>query len=61
MITAMQTVEVRFKGTRKGYYLWSHPLEPLRVTEPVIVEADRGQDFGRISAVGDTAAQKFGS
>ncbi|HEX6090708.1 MAG TPA: regulatory iron-sulfur-containing complex subunit RicT [Gemmatimonadales bacterium] len=61
MITATQTVEVRFKGTRKGYFLWSHPLEPLRVTEAVIVEADRGQDFGRISAIGDTAAKKCGS
>ena len=61
MITATQTVEVRFKGTRKGYYLWASPLEPLRVTEPVIVEADRGQDFGRISAVGETAAKKCGS
>ncbi len=61
MITATQTVEVRFKGTRKGYYLWHSPQDPLRVTEAVIVEADRGQDFGRISAVGDTAAKKCGS
>jgi cell fate regulator YaaT (PSP1 superfamily) len=61
MITATQTVEVRFKGTRKGYYLWNSALEPLRVTEAVIVEADRGQDFGRVSAVGETAAKKCGS
>jgi cell fate regulator YaaT (PSP1 superfamily) len=61
MITATQTVEVRFKGTRKGYYLWPSPQDPLRVTEAVIVEADRGQDFGRISAVGETADRKCGS
>lgn len=61
MITATQTVEVRFKGTRKGYFLWNGPQDPLRVTEAVIVEADRGQDFGRISAVGETAAKKCGS
>jgi cell fate regulator YaaT (PSP1 superfamily) len=61
MITATQTVEVRFKGTRKGYYLWNSPQDPLRVTEAVIVEADRGQDFGRVSAVGETAAKKCGS
>jgi cell fate regulator YaaT (PSP1 superfamily) len=61
MITATQTVEVRFKGTRKAYYAWPALQDPLRVTEAVIVEADRGQDFGRISAVGDTAAKKCGS
>ena len=61
MITATQTVEVRFKGTRKGYYLWNSPQDPLRVTEAVIVEADRGLDFGRVSAVGETAAKKCGS
>lgn len=61
MITATQTVEVRFKGTRKGYYLWPSLQDPLRVTEAVIVEADRGQDFGRISAVGETADRKCGS
>jgi cell fate regulator YaaT (PSP1 superfamily) len=61
MITATQTVEVRFKGTRKGYYRWPSPDDPLRVTEAVIVEADRGQDFGRISAVGETADRKCGS
>jgi cell fate regulator YaaT (PSP1 superfamily) len=61
MITATQTVEVRFKGTRKSYYLWNSPQDPLRVTDGVIVEADRGHDFGRVSAVGEVAAKKCGS
>ncbi|MBA3659908.1 MAG: hypothetical protein H0W67_09945 [Gemmatimonadales bacterium] len=56
-----QTVEVRFKGTRKGFYTWSEDNLPLRVHDPVVVEADRGRDLGRVSAVGDTAAKKCAS
>ncbi len=52
-----QTVEVRFKGTRKAYFLWSGD-EPLRVGEAVIVEVERGKDFGRITAAGDLAEKK---
>ena len=56
-----QTVEVRFKGTRRSFYNWPHEdTEPLRLQESVIVDADRGEDFGRISAVGDVAAKKCG-
>lgn len=56
-----QTVEVRFKGTRRAFYNWPHEdTEPLRLQESVIVGADRGEDFGRISAVGDVAAKKCG-
>jgi cell fate regulator YaaT (PSP1 superfamily) len=56
-----QTVEVRFKGTRRAFYHWPHEAtEPLRLQESVIVDADRGEDFGRVSAVGDTAAKKCG-
>jgi cell fate regulator YaaT (PSP1 superfamily) len=56
-----QTVEVRFKGTRKGYFVWADPAEPLRLQEPVIVEVERGKDFGRVTAVGDVATRKCGS
>ena len=56
-----QTVEVRFKGNRKGIYHWAAEAEPLRLQDAVIVEADRGQDFGRITAVGETALKKCGS
>lgn len=56
-----QTVEVRFKGTRRAFFQWPHEdTEPLRLAESVIVDADRGEDFGRISAVGDVAAKKCG-
>ena len=54
----MQTIEVRFKGNRKSFFTWSHEEEPLRLQEPVIVEAERGLDFGRVNSVGDTAAKK---
>ena len=56
-----QTVEVRFKGTRKAYFLWPATDTPLKVNEYVVVEADRGRDLGRITAVGDTATKKCGS
>lgn len=55
--TSVQTVEVRFKGTRKGYFTWSEP-EPLRLNEAVIVEVERGKDFGRVSATGEVAEKK---
>jgi cell fate regulator YaaT (PSP1 superfamily) len=54
------TVEVRFKGTRKGYFLWPEDSEPLRVQDPVIVEVERGRDLGRVTAVGELAAKKCG-
>lgn len=57
----MQTVEVRFKGNRKAFFTWPEEGEPLRLQEPVIVEAERGFDFGRINATGETAAKKCGS
>lgn len=56
-----QTVEVRFKGNRKGLYDWAGTDDQLRMRDPVIVDADRGQDLGRISAVGETALKKCGS
>ncbi|HEU4588577.1 MAG TPA: regulatory iron-sulfur-containing complex subunit RicT [Gemmatimonadales bacterium] len=58
--TSVQTVEVRFKGTRKGYFTWSEP-EPLRLNEAVIVEVERGKDFGRVSATGEAAEKKCAS
>jgi hypothetical protein len=55
------TVEVRFKGNRKDYFLWPDDAEPLRLSDPVIVPAERGLDFGRVSAVGETATKKCAS
>jgi cell fate regulator YaaT (PSP1 superfamily) len=55
------TVEVRFKGNRKDYFLWPDDAEPLRLADPVIVPVDRGLDFGRITAVGEVATKKCAS
>ncbi|HEV7365901.1 MAG TPA: regulatory iron-sulfur-containing complex subunit RicT [Gemmatimonadales bacterium] len=55
-----QTIEVRFKGTRKAYFLWEEEADPIRVKECVIVEVERGRDLGRVTAVGDMAAKKCG-
>ncbi len=52
-----QLVEVLFKGHRKAYFEWHEP-EPLRAREPVIVESERGLDFGLVNAVGALAQQK---
>jgi cell fate regulator YaaT (PSP1 superfamily) len=55
-----QTVEVRFKGTRKAYFLWEDAEAPLRAGEAVLVEVERGHDLGRVTAVGDVAEKKCG-
>ena len=55
-----QTVEVRFKGTRKGYFVWDDEADPIRVKETVVVEVERGRDLGRVTAIGDTATKKCG-
>ena len=53
-----QTIEVRFKGTRKAYFVWEDSESPIRTGEAVLVEVERGRDFGRVTAVGDVAAKK---
>ncbi|TFG52889.1 MAG: hypothetical protein E4H37_04735 [Gemmatimonadales bacterium] len=55
-----QTVEVRFKGTRRDFFVWPAADDPLRLKEGVIVEVDRGRDFGWVSAVGEVALKKCG-
>jgi cell fate regulator YaaT (PSP1 superfamily) len=52
------TIEVRFKGNRKDYFLWADESEPLRLWEPVIVPVERGLDFGRVSSTGEAASKK---
>lgn len=56
-----QTIEVRFKGTRKAYFVWDDEADPIRVKEAVVVEVERGRDLGRVTAVGDMAAKKCGT
>ena len=52
-------LEVRFKGNRREYFTWpSEDPPPLRVDDAVIVEVERGQDLGVVSAVGEIAEKK---
>ena len=51
--------EVRFKGSRTRYFTYGG-LD-LRPGTHVIVEADRGEDLGRVSAVGLIAERKCSS
>lgn len=50
-------IEVRFKGNRREYFTWPS-ADSLHVDEPVIVEVERGQDFGLVSALGAVAEKK---
>ncbi len=50
-------VEVAFKGNRKEFYLWDGEEIP-RLDSSVIVEADRGEDLGRVHSVGELAQRR---
>lgn len=52
-----QLIEVRFKGKRRDFYA-AHLVPPLRSREYVVVEADRGQDLGLVTAIGELAKRK---
>ena len=54
-----QTVEVRFKGTRRDFFLWTDEQDPLRLKEAVVVEAERGLDFGRVLFGGRGGAEEM--
>ena len=51
--------EVSFKGTRKAYF--AYEALDLAPGAHVIVEADRGEDLGEISALGSIAERKCSS
>jgi cell fate regulator YaaT (PSP1 superfamily) len=51
-------VEVAFRGNRKEFFLWSGD-EPPAVHTSLVVEADRGEDLGRVHATGDLAALRL--
>jgi cell fate regulator YaaT (PSP1 superfamily) len=51
--------EVRFKGTRKAYFTYGDLAVAPGVS--VVVEADRGEDLGIVSAVGVIAERKCSS
>jgi cell fate regulator YaaT (PSP1 superfamily) len=52
-------IEVSFKGNRREFFIWDGE-EPPRMHAPVIVEADRGEDLGRVNAVGELAQRRCG-
>jgi cell fate regulator YaaT (PSP1 superfamily) len=52
----MQIIEVSFKGNRRAYYGSEHG--DVSLNEYVIVEADRGEDLGRVTASGAVAERK---
>jgi cell fate regulator YaaT (PSP1 superfamily) len=51
-----QIIEVGFKGNRREYFLAERDL--ARMNAYVIVEADRGEDIGRVTASGAIAERK---
>jgi cell fate regulator YaaT (PSP1 superfamily) len=50
-------IEVAFKGNRKEFFAWEAGDPPPRAAA-VIVDADRGEDLGRVHAVGAEAEQR---
>ena len=52
----MHIVEVSFKGNRRDYFAADGEIAP--VDAHVIVEADRGEDLGRVTAAGAIAERK---
>jgi cell fate regulator YaaT (PSP1 superfamily) len=50
-------IEVSFKGNRREFFVWEGE-EPPRLHAPVIVEADRGEDLGRVNSVGELAERR---
>ncbi len=54
----MSVVEIEFKGRRKGLY--ENPQEfPLNSHDLVVVQADRGEDIGRVSLTGQEAEDQL--
>src|SRR5688500_12067166 len=50
-------IEIAFKGNRKEFFLWEGDAPPpLRAA--VIVDADRGEDLGRVHASGELAEKR---
>jgi cell fate regulator YaaT (PSP1 superfamily) len=52
-------IEVSFKGNRREFFIWDGD-EPPRMHAPVIVEADRGEDLGRVNSIGELAERRCG-
>ena len=52
-----QLIEVEFRGNRKEFFTWD-PTDPPPVGSHVVVEVDRGEDLGRVHAVGELAERR---
>ena len=52
--TVPEIMEVAFKGNRREFFLWDQGTAPAFGT-PVIVDADRGEDLGRVHSTGTAA------
>ena len=52
-----ELIEVAFKGNRKEFFQWDG-ADPLSARTAVIVEVDRGEDFGRVHAIGELAEKR---
>lgn len=50
-------IEVAFPGNRKEFFSWEES-EPPAVKAAIIVDADRGEDFGYVHAVGELAEKR---
>ena len=54
---ASHVIEVSFKGNRREFYIWEQEDVPALNTA-IIVEADRGEDLGRVHAIGELALKR---
>ena len=53
-----QLIEVAFRGNRREFFLWEHDELPA-IKAGVIVDADRGEDLGRVHATGAFAEKRY--
>jgi len=54
---ASHVIEVSFKGNRREFFVWEQEDLPT-VNTAIIVEADRGEDLGRVHSTGDLALKR---
>ena len=50
-------IEIAFKGNRKEFFLWEGDAPPP-LQAAVIVDADRGEDLGRVHSTGELALKR---
>jgi cell fate regulator YaaT (PSP1 superfamily) len=50
-------IEVAFRGNRKEFFLWD-AADPPPLRAHLVVEGDRGEDLGRVHAIGEMAEKR---